>query len=131
MRYHLPTTFWAITFTLLTAGLAYSDVKVEQQPLGPDGETFGCSISPKGNHVALFAAKGSRFVVYIDGVEGPRIEALMRNAGSSGTFMPPSYWAGQVPVVFSDDGAHSAYMGKVGNDFLVVVDGKEVSRAPI
>ncbi|HEX4796914.1 MAG TPA: hypothetical protein VH370_24195 [Humisphaera sp.] len=111
--------------------MAHGEVKVQQQPLGPDGESLGCSISPRGNHVALFAAKGSRYVVYLDGVEGPRIEALLTSAGGSGSFMTPSAWGGKVPVIFSDDGAHSAYMGKVGNDFIVVVDGKEVSRAPM
>ena len=114
-----------------TAGLTRAaDTKIEQEPLGPDGESLGCSVSPKGNHVAVLAAKGSRFAVLLDGVEGPRIEGLLNNVMGSAV-QPGTYWMGQVPVLFSDDGAHSAYIGKVGDDFIVVEDGKELVRSPI
>ncbi len=114
-----------------TAGLARAaDTKVEQAALGPDGESLGCMISPKGNHVAVLAAKGSRFAVLLDGVEGPRIEGLLNNISGS-VLQVAGSWMGQLPVLFSEDGAHSAYIGKVGDEFVVVLDGKELSRGPI
>lgn len=112
------------------AALALADVKVEKQTLGPDGESFGCSISPHGSHVAVLAAKGSRFVVLLDGVEGPRIDALLVDVCGH-VFQTGSYWSGQIPVLFSDDGSHNAYIAKMGGEYVVMLDGKELARGPI
>ena len=43
----------------LTTNLALANVKVEQAPLGPDGDVVGFSISPHGQHAAVMVAKGS------------------------------------------------------------------------
>jgi hypothetical protein len=113
----------------LTANPAFAEVKVEQTPLGPDGDSIGCAVSPHGGHVAVLAAKGSRFVVLLDGVEGPKIEALLTGVygGPAGAGTYPN---GQIHVLFSNDGSHSAYIGKVGDEFIVFEDGKELCRGP-
>ena len=57
---------------LAAAGIALADATVDQEPLGPDGQLFGGSLSPKGEHMAVFAAKGSHYQIIMDGVDGPR-----------------------------------------------------------
>jgi hypothetical protein len=127
-RFNFLTLFFLSM--LAVAGIALADVKIEKLSLGPDGDSTGCSISPHGEHVAVLAAKGSRFVVLLDGVEGPKIEALLNNVMGS-PVQVSSYWTWKVPVLFSDDGAHSVYSAKVGNEYIVVLDGKELTRGPI
>jgi WD40 repeat protein len=112
------------------ASFVSAEIKVEQQPLGPDGDSIGCSISPHGGHVAVLAAKGSRFVILLDGVEGPKIEALQQ-AIYGNSFQGGAYWAGQIPVLFSNDGAHNAYIAKMGDEYVVFLDGKELARGPL
>jgi hypothetical protein len=90
---------------------------------------IGCAVSPHGGHVAVLAAKGSRFVVLLDGVEGPRIEGLLTGVYGSPT-QGGTFPFGQIPVLFSDDGSHSAYIGKIGDEFIVMEDGKELFRGP-
>ena len=114
----------------LSASLAWADAKVDQTPLGPDGDVVGCAVSPHGGHVAVLAAKGSRFVVVLDGVEGPKIEAIL-NGVYSGPAGVGTYPNGQIPVLFSSDGSHSAYIGKIGDEYVVYEDGKELCRGPL
>lgn len=115
----------------LSAGTLLADDQVVQDVLGPDGESLGCSISPHGQHVAVLAAAGSHFQIHIDGAAGPKIDGLLTSPAASSLFRAPDYWGGQVPIIFSDDGAHSAYMAKVSEEYIVVLDGKELSRAPL
>src|SRR5579863_6461062 len=112
-----------------TATPAFADIKVEQVPLGPDGDSIGCSVSPKGGHTAVLAASGSRFVVLLDGVAGPKIEALL-NGVYSGPSSVGTYPNGQIAVLYSNDGAHNAYIGKIGDEYVVFEDGKELCRGP-
>ena len=57
--------------------------KITQDTLGPDGQLFGGSISPKGGHIAVFAAKGSHYQIIVDGAEGPRIDNLVFNVNGA------------------------------------------------
>ncbi len=125
------SVFFRMAFgvALLAARSAWAQA-VEEQPLGPDGDTVGGMFGPHGNHVATLAIKGSRFVVLIDGVEGPRIEGL-RNGINGGAYGAGSSWQGQIPVLFSNDGSHNAYIAKMGDEFVVFEDGKELSRGPL
>jgi Tol biopolymer transport system component len=114
----------------LTAGIALADPKIDQQTICPDGSSFGCSVGSKGNHVSVLATKGSRFIVYTDGVAGPKIESLQTSIYGN-AFGVGSSWMGQVPILYSDDGSHCAYIAKDGDDFVVYEDGKELSRGPL
>jgi hypothetical protein len=115
----------------LAASSAMADPKVDQDQLDPDGQGVNCSASPLGDHIAILMAKGSRYVVSIDGVEGPKIDGLLVNTAGI-AYQAPSYWGGGgLPVLFSNDGSHNVYFGKVGNEYVVVLDGKELSRGPI
>ena len=113
------------------AGIALADATVDQQPLGPDGQLFGGSRSPKGNHLAIFAAKGSHYQIIMDGVAGPKIDNLIFNIAGD-QYRAGDMWGNMpIPVIFSKDGAHWAYMAKQGDEYVVMLDGKELARGPI
>jgi hypothetical protein len=122
-----------ISFLMLlgAAGPALADVIVNQQPLGPDGQLFGGSRSPQGNHMAIFAAKGSHYQIIVDGVAGPKIDNLIFNIAGD-PYRAESMWVNMpIPVIFSKDGAHWAYMAKQSDEYVVMLDGKELARGPI
>lgn len=108
----------------LMAAASRADVSVDQQPLGPDGDCLGWAISPVGSHAAVLAQKGSRVEVLLDAVAGPKIEGLIGDTAGGVD-------RAGIPVIYSKDGAHSAYMAKDGSNFVVFVDGKEMSRGPL
>lgn len=74
------------------------------------------AVSPKGIHVATVSHAGSRAVIIYDGVAGPKFDQLFMEGG------------GGHPVVFSPDGNRYAYCGQQGNQWVVMVDGKELTR---
>lgn len=131
----LSTMLVIVMGILLTSGVTFADVKIEEQELAPAGQWLGFALSPRGAHVAVLAMKGSRYVVLIDGVEGgPKIDQMLTLDGQP-FFVGDSGNASNqmvfIPVVFSDDGAHSAYYGKVGDEYIVVRDGKELTRGKL
>lgn len=113
-----------------TVALAGANPTVDQQPVGPDGELYGCSLSPKGGHLAVLATKGSHYQIIMDGAAGPPIDTLIFNV-SGNPHRPSQFGNAPIPVIFSKDGAHWAYMAKQGDEFLVMLDGKELARGPI
>jgi hypothetical protein len=90
--------------------------KIEETVLAPlqDGARF--EISPHGLHVATIENDGSRAVVYYDGVEGPKFDQILTQASTDG-------------VAFSPDGNRYAYCARAGNQYVVMVDGKELTRS--
>jgi hypothetical protein len=92
-----------------------AQLKVEEVVLGPaNGPGYSSSIphlSKTGLHVAVQVAKGSRFAMRVDGVDGPTFDTVSQG------------------FVFSTDGTRHAYVAKVGDEHIVVLDGKEVARA--
>ncbi len=128
MRRGIPTFLCIVGALGFLASLALADAKVEQQPLGPDGECIGCAISPHATHAAVLASKGSRFVLQYDNVAGPPIDQMLNATGNS---FNTNGWIGQIPVVFSEDGAHWAYCYKSGSERVVMLDGKELARSPM
>jgi hypothetical protein len=119
-----------LVILLSGSGLALANPTVDQQPLGPDGQLYGGSLSPKGLHVAVLAAKGSHYQIIMDGAAGPLIDSLIFNVTGS-IYRPSMYGNAPIPVIFSKDGAHWAYMAKQGDDYVVMLDGKEFARGPI
>ena len=106
--------------SLAPSALSAQDAKVESQLLLPPEPGMQYSISPKGLHLAAVALRGSRQVLVHDGVDGPRFDRVLTLSSQSNS----------VKVAWSDDGAHFAYHGKLGQEYVIVVDGKEVSRGP-
>ena len=63
-------------------------------------------------------APGSRQVLVHDGVEGPKFDQVLNLRDQGGK------------AVWSDDWSRHAYHGKLGQEYVIVVDGKEASRGP-
>ena len=94
--------------------------KVEETvlaPLAPGAKFF---ISPHGVHVATFETSGSRAVIYYDGVPGPKFDEILGGNGNMPT---------EIQVVFSPDGKRYAYCARLGSEFVVMLDGKELARS--
>ena len=89
----------------LSASVAFADPQVQEDPLGPDGQCVGGSISPQGDHAAVLATKGSHYVVLYDGAEGPQIDGLLANLNPSSAFGPPITGADRSPCCFATTAA--------------------------
>lgn len=123
----------------LTSGV-FAGATIEELVLGPANEGGVYTVSKKGVHVAFIGTKGSKVAVKVDGVDGPVFDELY--TPTSSPFYSPAQLAIVIadsgginsnpmsPVIMSDDGAHYAYAGRQGNDYVVIHDGKEVGRGP-
>lgn len=127
-----------LLLSLLVAGslrLA-ADSNVEEKQVGPAYEQGTIyTVSPTGLHLATMSAKGSRFVVTIDGEEGPAYDQILNAAGEftlayDFNFNAVKTLKWQGPVAFSPDGTRYAYAARTAKDVFVIVDGKEIFRAP-
>ena len=123
IRLMLIGFFGVIYFTTATA---WAQPKIEEDLLGPTGKWRGYTLSPRGVHVAALVSKGSRFVVLVDGVEGPRMDQMLSLDGMP--YLAANQQAASIPALFSDDGAHCAYFTKAGDEYTVMLDGKELTR---
>ncbi len=90
--------------------------KIEETVLAPLQERATFEVSPHSVHVATTETDGSRAVVYYDGVVGPKFDEILRQTYGN--------------VVFSPDGTRYAYCARSGNQYVVMVDGKELVRSP-
>jgi WD40 repeat protein len=90
--------------------------KIEETVLAPVQEGARFLVSPHGLHVATVGNDGSRAVVYYDGVEGPKFDQILTQPSTDG-------------VVFSPDSNRYAYCARAGNQYVVMVDGKELARS--
>jgi WD40 repeat protein len=113
-------SIWTLIVTLGPLTLQAQEAKVESQLLLPPEPGMQYAISPKGLHVAAVVLRGSRQVLVYDGTDGPRFDQVL----------DLSTRGGGGKVSWSDDGSRYAYHGKLGQEYVVIVDGKEVSRGP-
>ena len=111
----------AALLLLLAAPLRAQDAKVETQLLLAPEPGARFEISPKGLHVAAVVLRGSRQVLAYDGADGPKFDQVLSLSAQT---------SGGGRVVWSDDGARYAYHAKLGQEYVVLVDGKEVARGP-
>jgi hypothetical protein len=98
-------------------------IKVDEQIVGPvpDGSVPSYTISPAGVRYAILTMKGSRSTVVVDGEAGPLIDELYNATGDRSLTANNS-------VIFSRGGEHFAYLARVGDDYILIRDGKEVYR---
>lgn len=129
----------ALFVSSLTSARA-AEPKVEETVLGPVGAGGLYVVSQNDARVAYVGVKGTRTVVTVDGVEGPVLDELfngsaanitqagqllVHNANAGGKFNgTPS------AVIFSETGSSYAYIGRQGNEYVVIHNGKEVGRGP-
>jgi hypothetical protein len=84
------------------------------------------TVSLHGSHLATVRMKGSRYVVTVDGVDGPRIDAILTSYDS----LSNNSMGTAEAVVMSDDGRHYAYLARVGAKIEVVEDGRIILQFP-
>jgi len=130
----------AAVFASSLAPARAADPKIEETVVGPVGVGGLYVVSQNDARVAYVGAKGTRTVVTVDGVEGPVLDELfngsaanitqagqllVHNANAGGKFNgTPS------AVIFSEIGSSYAYIGRQGNEYVVIHNGKEVGRGP-
>jgi len=121
MHQSRPTPFLsalAIGLILAPGAVHAQQAKVEAQVVAPNAQDMSYSISPKGAHLVAFTQKGTRWVVLHDGVPGPLFDQIISSGGGS-------------RISFSPDGTRFGYAGRQGQEWVIVIDGKEVLRRPI
>jgi len=91
--------------------------KIDEAVMAPIEQGAQFAISPKGIHMATLSHSGSRLVIIYDGVPGPKFDQIFNQGGPVG-------------VVFSPNGSRYAYCAASGNEWVVMVDGKELTRGP-
>lgn len=111
-----------------TAFSADVDSKVETFDVAPAGQWLACTISPRGVHAAVLVKKENRYAILIDGVEGPAFDEILPFDGRPFTLGRPLDTTIRVPVAFSDDGEHHAFLAKIGEDYVLFRDGRELAR---
>lgn len=125
----LPFFILSVIVFCVTARAA---VSIETKILAPDNAA-AYYVSPRGVHVAAVVMRGSRQVVTVDGVEGPRFDRIVPHGGDQDSLTQAvSVGGARVKsgmVVFSQDGTRHAYAAISGNDLVVMLDGREIYRA--
>lgn len=116
----------AVVCAFVVAAVAVSaQSKLEEKVVGRSAaRTEAYMVSPGGVHYAVLTPKGARNVIVFDGVEGPPFDSFLTRRGHPGT-------AANNGVVFSPDGARHAYFAAAGNQYILVVDGKEMARGAL
>src|SRR4051812_34386751 len=71
----------AVLGSLLAFGsTVWADPKVEEEVVGPNVQDAKYIVSPQGGHLATVARKGSRMMVTVDGVAGPKVDDVVTAA---------------------------------------------------
>lgn len=89
-----------------------------------DGTASPYVVSHRGSHLASVHMQGSRYVVTVDGVDGPRVDAVLP------TLSGFSERAKSEAVAMSDDGRHYAYLARADGKIELFYDGKKILHFP-
>lgn len=114
-------------------------VKIEEKVVGPSftpGIVY--TLSPNGMHVATTHGRDGKTLVTVDGVDGLLMDRIFDGAAGDTVVKisedgyytrVPQKWSG--PVEFSPNGERHAYAGQIGQEAVVLLDGKEIYRGPL
>jgi len=129
-RPHQPLASVALLVALAPAAFGTAaDLKVETFDVAPSGQWVACAISPHGVHTAALVKKDNRYAILLDGVEGPAFDELLPLDNRQ---IPTRMNADDFSeVAFSADGAHHAYLARIGDAAVVFRDGKEIARSRV
>jgi hypothetical protein len=135
----MKTAIFTLTLFALfciSGRVAPAATNVDQQVVGPAGERDKYIVSMRGAHLATVSPKGSRVTVVVDGVVGPRFDDIVEATWGA---IDPRPWEGVdvnlqprgAQVTFSKDGRRYAYVARLGQEWVVMVDNKESFRIPV
>jgi Tol biopolymer transport system component len=126
-----------LVITTVTLVVAAAEPKVEEQTIAPMAADAKYVVSLRGGHLAAIVHKGSRTVVMIDGAAGPKVDEVITpvfnyvDLRAVQAMTTSEHNAHPVqPVTFSEDGKHWAYLARVGQEWVLMADGKEALRLP-
>jgi Tol biopolymer transport system component len=102
----------------LTQSSGPSSPKIELLDLAPAEQRLEYYLTPRGGHFAAIIQRGSRFAVTYDGTAGPPFDEILADGN-------------QRRVQFSPDHTRYAYVGRAAQEYVVMVDGKELVRLPV
>lgn len=122
---------------LLLSGSAVAQSKIEERVVAPPWKPGTLlTLSTKGMHFASTHQRpDGKWVVMIDGVESAPYDQVLSTVP---TFETTYYDTGFImsqsinnrgPVAFSPDGTRYAYAARMGEEVVVMLDGKELFRA--
>jgi hypothetical protein len=131
-----PAAIFVLILTLTSLGQA--EPKVEEEVVGPaPDQDAKYVVSPNGGHLATVGHKGSRMVVTVDGVAGPKVDDVITPVLSwidvrYQERVPPEEqgYTSPKPVTFSKKGNHYAYVARIGQEWVLMEDNKELLRMP-
>jgi hypothetical protein len=124
----------------IVAKIVRTKAKIDEQEVAPTGTAVKYAVSPHALHIAAATLKGSRPFMVIDGIAGPAFDELIWVSGRKFGPIDKLVHHGdpqrssegmdrqQAPVVFSEDGTRFAYVGRQGDQYVLMVDGKELGR---
>lgn len=118
MRY--PLVVALAMSTVVSAGSWGSEPTIDEQILSPLGQGFSYVPSPGPVDLVTVGPAGSRMAVYRNGEAGPRFDDIVAT-------QPTPEGGGGIAVVFSADGSRYAYVGRIRDEFKLIVDGEEVA----
>ncbi len=122
------------SLTIPSASVSPGPLAVAQKVVGPylssgvdanDTSLRNYTISRHGSHLATAHMEGSRYVVTVDGVDGPRVNGIVRIHAS---FEPDRLYEA---VAMSDDGSHTAYLARYRGQRVVFEDGRKILQFPL
>ena len=124
-----PSATLSGTVSPASASSSSSPMTIAQKIVGPilsGNDTIGngispYSVSPHGSHFASVHMQGSRYVVTVDGKDGPRVSAVIPIFNSL-----QSDRATAEAVAMSNDGKHYAYVARVRGKIVVFEDGRKI-----
>ncbi len=94
------------------------------------------TLSDQGMQLAATRAKGNKSVVTINGIDGPEFDQILHAVPTfdirydQAGYIREQSVARKGPVAFRRDGKRYAYAAVSGSDVIVILDGKEIFRAP-
>ena len=121
-----------------------AEPKADEQVVAPADLQMRIAVSERGVHLAAVVRKGSKWTVVVDGAAGPRVDEVlnassfwiderpqMLHAAQSGSGRHAlDQWPGSLPVLFTHDGSHFAYVVRQSQEWVLFEDHKEVLRLP-
>jgi Tol biopolymer transport system component len=126
-------------FSLLAVSTASAVPTIEETVVSPShGPGAIYTLSQKGLHLASVHSKdSSSYVVTVDGVIGEPFDQIFDAAvGFTYKYVKERFRWEQAsmwisPVAFSPDGTRHAYAGRLRDETVVMLDGKEIFRSPV